>query len=75
MNCRQRLTLTKEAGIGHQLPGAAAVVLMMLEMIQQVHHTEADQGNRMEDGAAQRWKHSQGKAQGDQKDKRHQNLL
>ena len=75
MDCRQGFALAEKAGISHQLPGAAAVILAVSEMVQQVQHTEVEQGNRMGRRTAQRWEHHQGEAQRNQDYGGHQNLL
>ena len=75
MDCRQGFALAEKAGIGHQLPGAAAVILAVSEMVQQIQRAEADQRHRVEQRTAQRWEHHQGEAQRNQNNSRHQNLL
>lgn len=66
VNHRESLTLTKQTSIGHQLPGAAYVILLVLYIDNEITSPIDQDSHRVKKGTAEGGEHDQGHGQGDQ---------
>lgn len=66
MDHRKSLTLTKQTSIGHQLPGAAYVIIFMFYIDNEITNPIDQDSHRVEKGTTEGREHDQGDSQGNQ---------